>query len=449
MRDDEGLRVPPHSMEAEQSVLGGLLLADTAWDRIGDMIDSRDFYRSEYGAIYAAIGTIIAANKPADVVTVHEELKRIGKLDELGEAGSLKGLNALAQSVPSAANIRRYAEIVREHAEHRALIAAVGVATDIAWSEDGTPAEKLDRIGTVLANLERRGMPREPRALETLLGERLEHYTALAEGETVAGIPTGIDRLDRALGGGLKPGKVVVLGARPTVGKTSLAGHIAEAVASNGHVVLFMSQEMTSGELVDRFIANATGVQLASLTSGHLAGEDWSKLSETADRLRGRPIFIDDTPALTLHQIRAKARQVRRQHGGLALVIVDYLQLCASPAATERRHHQVEAISRGMKQLAKELDVCVLLLSQLNRASTDRPDSEPEMSDLKESGAIEEDADTVLLLHPMGNEADKTLLVLLKVAKNRQGKRGRFALNFDGRLQRWRESTGNVERRTK
>jgi replicative DNA helicase len=444
-RDDEGLRVPPHSMEAEQSVLGGLLLDNSAWDRAADLLTGSDFYSLQHRLIFGAITTLIVANKPADVITVNEELERLGHAEG---CGGRQYLNALAQSVPSAANMRAYAGIVRERAEQRGLITAAGAALDIAWSDDGTPAEKLDRIGNVFAGLERRGMPKEPRAIETLVTERLDHYTALAEGETVAGIPTGIESLDRAFGGGLKPGKVVVLGARPTVGKTSLAGQIASEVASAGHVVLFLSQEMTSGELVDRFIANATGVQLGDLTSGHLAGEDWSRLSETADRLSGLPIFIDDTPALTLHQVRAKARQVRRRHG-LALLVVDYLQLCAAPAAMDRRHHQVEAISRGLKQLAKELDLCVLLLSQLNRASTDRPDSEPEMSDLKESGAIEEDADAVLLLHPMGNEPDGTLLVLLKVAKNRQGRRGRIALSFDGRLQRWRKSAGNVERRTK
>lgn len=444
-RDDHDLRVPPHSMEAEQSVLGGLLLDNSAWDCAGDLLTDSDFYRYEHRMIYAAIGALVNATKPADVITVFEHLQSLGKAEV---CGGLAYLNALAQSTPSAANVKSYAAIVREHSEHRSLIAALGAAQDIAWSDDGTLAEKRDRIGGVIATLERRGMTKEPRQVGELVIERLAHYEALAEGEAVAGIPTGIDTLDRTFGGGLKRGKVVVLGARPTTGKTSLAGQVASTVAASGNVVLFLTQEMTTAELVDRFVANATGVQLGHLTSGRLVDEDWSRLSESTDRLGALPILIDDTPALTLHQVRAKARQVRRQHG-LALLVVDYLQLCASPASTDRRHHQVEAISRGLKQLAKELDICVLLLSQLNRASTDRPDSEPEMSDLKESGAIEEDADAVLLLHPMGNEADGTLLVLLKVAKNRQGRRGRIALSFDGRLQRWRESAGNVERRTK
>lgn len=235
------------------------------------------------------------------------------------------------------------------------------------------------------------------RGLSELVAARIEHYTALAQGETEPGIATGFDALDRALGGGVKPGKLVVLGARPTVGKTSLAGQIAVSVASAGHTVLILSQEMTSGELVDRFVANAAGVPLGSLTEGRFTDADWGDLTAGAEHLTAAALFVDDTPALTLPQIRAKARQVRRKHG-LALLVVDYLQLCASSAAGDRRHHQIEAISRGLKQLAKELGACVLLLSQLNRASLDRSGGEPEMSDLKESGAIEEDADVVLLL---------------------------------------------------
>jgi replicative DNA helicase len=440
--DDLGLRVP-HSVEAEQGVLGGLLLDSAAWDRVGDVLQAGDFYQHQHRLIFGAIATLMEANQPADIITVGEELNRRKQAEE---TGGNSYLNELAQSVASAAHIKAHARVVREHADQRNLIAVVNAAQEIAWSEVGTVAEKHDRIGTALANLERRGMPREPRPIGTLITERIDHYTALAEGKTAAGIPTGIVDLDRALGGGLKRRKMVVLGARPSVGKTALAGEVAKAVASQGHTVLFLSQEMTEGELVDRFVANATGVQLGNLTSGHLSPEDWSRLSETTEHLQAQRIFIDETPALTLHQIRAKARQVSRQHG-LAVLVVDYLQLCTSPAGMDRRHHQVEAISRGLKQLAKDLDVCVVLLSQLNRASTERPDSEPEMTDLKESGAVEEDADVVLLLNPMGREPDGSVLVLLKIAKNRQGRRGRIALSFDGRLQRWRQSTGNVDRR--
>lgn len=441
MRDDQSLRVPPHSLEAEQSILGGLMLDNTGWDRAADLLAQSDFYRHEHQVIYAAIGRLVNACKPADVLTVCEELG-----DKAGDVGGLPYLNALAQSVPSAANIRRYAEIVAERSLHRALIAAADQALSVAWSEDRIAAERLDQIGSIFAKLEGRGISKEPAALGDLVVRRLDHYTQLYEGTTAPGIPTGFASLDRALGGGLKPGKVIVLGARPTVGKTSKAGQIATNVAATGHSVLVFSQEMTAGELTDRFVANAANVSLERLSTGQLSDEDWSRVSEAAQRLSTCPLFVDDTPALTLHQVRGKARQVRRKHG-LALIVLDYLQLMSGSGTAERRHHQIEAISRGLKQLAKELDVCILVLSQLNRSSTDRPGGEPEMSDLKESGAAEEDADVVLLLHPMGNEGDGTLLMLLKLAKNRQGRRGRLALSFDGKTQRWRESSANVDRR--
>jgi replicative DNA helicase len=446
MKHDEvaQLRVPPHSLEAEQSVLGGLMLDNGAFDRVGDMLVAGDFYRFEHRAIYAAITTLISSTKPADVITVHEQLQRSTRLGE--DWGGLQYLNALAQSVPSAANIGAYARIVREHAERRALIAALRDAEELVWSDATSLTETRERIGALLSALERRTAGKEARVLGELALERADHYTDLAEGRTEPGIPTGIGRLDAAFGGGLKPGRLIVLGARPSVGKTSLAGQIASYVAGQGQRVLVLSQEMTAGELVDRFIANAGSVHLGRLTTGRLDGDEWSRISDAIEDLQRRSVFIDDTPALTLQQIRAKARQVKRKHG-LALVVIDYLQLCSSAGGAEKRHHQIEQISRGLKALAKELDITVLLLSQLNRASTER--DEPELSDLKESGAIEEDADAVLLLHPMGNEPDGSLLVLLKLAKNRGGPRGRLAMSFDGRTQRWAESSGNVERRSR
>ncbi len=442
LREDQDLRVPPHSREAEQSVLGGLLLDNSAWDRAGELLADSDFYCWDHRHIYAAIGSLINDARPADVITVFEQLQSHGKGEE---CGGLVYLNALAASVPSAANLRRYAEIVRQHADARAVIAAAASVAEVAWGS-GTPREKLDKAAGLLAALDQRTVGNEPARIGQLVADRLEHYAALEAGEAIPGIATGLPALDRALGGGLKPGKLVVLGARPTVGKTSLSAQIGAHVANTG-TVLLCSQEMTSGELVDRFVASAGGVALGALTAGTFAADDWAAMTAAAQRLEACGLFIDDTPALSLAQVRAKARAVRRQHG-LALIIVDYLQLMSGAGGSgERRHHQIESISRGLKQLAKELGICILLLSQLNRASLDRPDSEPELSDLKESGAIEEDADVVLLLHPMGNEPDGTLLMLLKLAKNRQGRRGRLALRFDGRHQIWHESAGNVDRR--
>ena len=270
----------------------------------------------------------------------------------------------------------------------------------------------------------------------------MDHWQALAAGDTVPGKATGLAPLDEALGGGIKPGKVIVLAARPSVGKTSLAQAIGMHIAAGGDTALMLSQEMGGAELADRAMSSRGGVLLDHLTTGSLAPDDWTQITETVDHLRALPFYVDDQPALTLLDIRAKARDLQRRYG-LSLLIVDYLQLCSSGSTQDKRHHQIEQISRGIKALAKELGVCVLLLSQLKRDAG----GEPELDHLKESGSIEEDADVVILLHPMGTEEDGDLLVLAKVAKNRGGRRGRIALAFDGKTQRWAPSRSSVARR--
>ena len=311
-----------------------------------------------------------------------------------------------------------------------------------ALAREQLPADEiLDRAATLFADVQRTRAARAPRPLGDLVAQRLEHWQQLAAGETEAGISTGISTLDSALGGGFKPGRVIVLAARPSVGKTSLAAQLGLNVAALGHPVLVLSQEMQAGDLVDRAVANLGRVPLDHLMTGKFTDDDWLCVTQATDASARLPLSIDDQPALTLLDIRAKARQVQ-QRGGLALLIVDYLQLCSSTSAFDKRHHQIEQISRGMKQLAKELGVCVLLLSQLNRER-----GEPELDNLKESGAIEEDADTVIMLHPMGVAPDDGMLVLAKIPKNRQGRRGRLALSLHGKTQRWVQSTGNVSRR--
>ena len=379
-----------------------------------------------------------AQQHPVDVVTVLQHLRDAGR-EEF--SGGLAYLNALAQTVPSAASVGRYADIVIEKATRRAILAAADQVQALA-RELTSADEVLDRAASIFAQVRRTSAARAPRALGDLVAQRLEHWQQLAAGETVAGISTGISRLDAALGGGLKPGRVIVLAARPSVGKTSLAAQIGLNVASLGRPVLVLSQEMQAGDMVDRAIANLGRVHLDHLMTGTFADDDWERVTQAADSASRLPFSIDDDPALTLLDIRAKARQVQ-QRGGLALLIVDYLQLCSSTSAFDKRHHQIEQISRGMKQLAKELGVCVLLLSQLNRER-----GEPELDNLKESGAIEEDADTVIILHPMGVAPDDGLLVLAKIPKNRQGRRGRIALSLHGKTQQWVESTANVSRRT-
>lgn len=428
--------------EAEQSVLGCLLLSNDCADDVLPVLSGKDFFNSIHGTIYATIKAMLVANVPADPITVHERLKRIGKGEE---AGGLAYLHELAMSVVSARNAGQYAQIVRRNALRRQLIASTDQALEIATRHEN-PDQALDEIATLFTSIDRSARSTEPCLLADALVERADHWQGVAAGEVASGMPTGFEALDRALGGGLKGGRVVVLGARPSVGKTSLGQQIGIGVAQQGHGVLICSQEMPRGELVDRASANLAGVDLGAISEGSLSDDDWSRLSAAIEQVRACPLYIDDQPSLTLLDIRAKARHVGRR-SDLKLVIIDYLQLCSGSAQRgSSRHHEIEGLSRGLKALAKELDACVIVLSQLSR-DVAKGAREPTLADLKESGAIEEDADVAVLLDPRGVLPDGSRLVAAILAKNRQGKRGRIALSFEGRTQRWRESSADVSPR--
>jgi replicative DNA helicase len=431
----------PWSPEAEQSVLGALMLDPAAALRIADrQLQASHFYDARHGAVWAAVADLSTRGLPVDVLTVFERLQAFQKAEA---AGGLVYLNKLAQSVPSAANIHRYADIVLDKALRRAIVDAAGKAQDIA-QQSGDADDALDKVASLFAGLKRTRARASPRQMSELVAQRIDHWQALADGSIEPGTPTGLDALDSALGGGVKPGKVIVIAARPSVGKTSLAAQIALNIGNAGKASLILSQEMSAGDLTDRVAANLGHIPLDRLTAGRFDDDDWTRMAEAADTMARLPVHVDDQPALTLLDIRAKVREVQQHEPmPLVLVIVDYVQLCAPSGAAQHRHHQIEAISRGMKTLAKEAGLCVMVLSQLNRASeTD----EPELHHLKESGAIEEDADTVLMLHPCGNTPDGAMTVLAKIPKNRQGRRGRLALSFDGRLQRWATSSADVSR---
>lgn len=431
----------PWAAEAEQSVLGALLIDNDAANRVMGHLDAAAFWHAPHRAIFTTITRLIAAGQPADVVTVFQALEDDGIADDVG---GLAYLNDLAQCVPSAANVSRYAAIVADKALRRRIQEIAGSIGD-GVNNAATADEALDQALTLLAGLKRVRGRSEPRSIGELMIERSAHWEALQDGTEAAGIPTGLSHLDEALGGGLKPGTVIVLAARPSVGKTSLATQILLHVAASGKPGSILSQEMPAGALMDRAAAHLGRISLGRLSTGHFADDDWDRISEATNRALKLPIYVDDQPALTLLDVRAKARQVQRKQG-LTLLVVDYLQLCGNGAGSDSksRHHQIEAISRGMKVLAKELGITVLLLSQLNRASEG---DEPELHHLKESGAIEEDADVVILLHPTGQEAEGCVPMLAKIAKNRQGRRGRLSLSFDGKTQRWETSTSDVSRR--
>ncbi|MBI5255412.1 MAG: replicative DNA helicase [Burkholderiales bacterium] len=437
--DDEvgPLRVPPHSMEAEQAVLGALLLDSAAFDAAGGIVTADDFYRFEHREIFAAIAALSLACKRADMITVHEAMEAAGKADR---CGGLVYLNELAANSPGAFNVRAYAEIVRKRSFERAVITATMNAGSIAWG-DGTVEAKLDRISTLITTLQRRGVTSAPRSIAEIAAARTDHYAALEEGTVATGWPTGIPKLDEMLNGGFAPGRLYIVAARPSVGKSSFSQAIAQHMASHGLPALFLSQEMSANEVADRGVANAGRVSYTALLSGKMETQGWSRACDALEQLGRTQLMVDDQPALRIGDIRAKAGMVK----GLKVLVVDYLQLCGSDLVKENRNSQIEEISRGLKALAKQLDIAVIALSQLNRDVEKRKGQRPTLADLRDSGAIEQDADTVIFLWPVKTLSDGRKLIGCGVDKNRAGRCGQFGLDFDGDIQRWGESVMSVE----
>ena len=428
------LRVPPHSIEAEQAVLGGLLLDNRAFDRVGDVLQAGDFYSQQHRMIFEAISALCLACKPADVVTVFERLQGAGQSEQ---CGGLKHLNDLANCVPSASNARRHAEIVRERSALRELITVADSAATACFNPKGRSAgEVIDELSTRLLQLDRRQLSKVPRQLSELVVGRIDYVQALSEGTARSGTPTGITRLDAGLSGGLRPGNVYILAARPSVGKSSLAQFIALHVARHEGPVLMLSQEMPETEAADRALSALGSVNYRGLQTGKMEREDWERLTDACEIAQTIPYFIDDQPALRLKDIRAKARTVKN----LKLLVLDYLQL--SLGEGDNRVQEVGSLSRGLKALAKEMQIPLLVLSQLNRKAEERHGGEPELADLRDSGEIEQDADVAMFLWPLQDYDNGAKQIGVKLAKNRQGERGlRWALHFDGSRQRWGDSS--------
>ena len=437
------LRVPPHSIEAESSVLGGLLLDNGAWDRVGDLLNDGDFYRYEHRLIYAAMSTLINASRPADVITVFEHLQNLGKAEE---TGGLAYLNALAQYVPSAGNIRRYAEIVRERAILRKLVAASDEIATNAFNPQGRPvAQILDESEQKIFNIGEEGsrMKRGFQSMDTLVVDLLDRVQEMADNPNdITGVPTGFYDLDR-MTSGLQPGDMVVLAARPSMGKTAFAINIAEHVALNeGLPVAVFSMEMGAAQLAVRIVGSIGRIDQGHLRTGKLTDEEWPRLTEAIEKLRTISLHIDETAGLTASELRANARRLARQCGKLGLIVVDYLQLMSgSSGDNENRATELGEISRGMKMLAKELGCPLIALSQLNRSVETRPDKRPMMSDLRESGAIEQDADIIMFIYRddyYNKETSKEPGVAeIIIAKQRNGPTGTVKLAFLKNLTRF------------
>ncbi|MDD3528646.1 MAG: replicative DNA helicase [Gallionellaceae bacterium] len=437
--DLAAIKLPPHSVEAEQAVLGGLMLENTAIDRVADLINEQDFYRADHKAIWRQVVALINDNKPADVITVAEALDSRNQLDDIG---GLAYLAALAQNTPSAANIRHYAGIVRERAVLRHLAEVGAEISESAYNPEGRSAgdildaaeAKVFQIKEAGAKTSQGWQPLQPLLVQVV--NRIDELYSRDNPSDVTGIPTGFTDLDSKTSG-LQPGDLIIVAGRPSMGKTAISLNIAENVAlETGLPVAVFSMEMGAAQLVMRMLGSIGRLDQHKLRTGKIAEEDWHKLTSALGRLNEAPVFIDETPGLTAMEVRARARRLARQNDGkLGLIVIDYLQLMSGSGGGENRATEISEISRSLKGLAKELHVPVVALSQLNRSLEQRPNKRPVMSDLRESGAIEQDADVILFVYRdevyNPDSPDKGTAELI-IGKQRNGPIGMVRLTFLG-----------------
>ncbi len=436
----DSLKLPPHSIEAEQSVIGGLLLENEALDKIADILKAEDFYQFDHKTIFQHIAKLIERNRPADIVTVAESLESTA---ELSTIGGIAYLASLAQNTPTAANIRRYAEIVRERAIMRKLVTVGSSIAESAYSPNGRDAQQLlDEAEAKIFQIAEGGQRtsqgfQDIKELLPQVAERIDMLFSRDNPSDVTGIPTGFSDLD-SMTSGFQGGDLIIVAGRPSMGKTAFSLNIAENVAlDTGLPVAVFSMEMASTQLAMRMIGSVGRLDQHRMRTGRLEDEDWEKLTTALGKLNEAPIFIDEGAGLSSFDVRARARRLHRQCGKLGLIVIDYLQLMSAPAGKqgENRATEISEISRSLKALAKELDCPVVALSQLNRSVEQRPDKRPVMSDLRESGAIEQDADLILFIYRdevyNPDSEDKGTAEII-VGKQRNGPIGRVRLTFIG-----------------
>lgn len=434
---EQRLKVPPNSVEAEQSLLGGLMLDGTAWDKVADVIIADDFYRRDHRLVFAAIAELVENSHPCDVVTVSEFLDQRNQLEK---AGGLEYLATLANETPGAANVRAYANILRERSMLRSLINAGNEISGSAYSTDGrTAAQLVDEAERRVFEIADKGSRGRTgfKSLKQILPDTVDRIDLLHQsGGDITGIPTGYHEFDK-LTAGLQPGELIIIAGRPSMGKTTLAINIAENV-SIGHKVptAIFSMEMPSQQLAFRMISSLGRVDQTHLRTGRFPDEDWSRINTAVQLMSDAPIFIDDSPALSPTEIRARARRLKREHG-LGLIVLDYLQLMQVHGSTENRATEISEISRSLKALSKELALPIIALSQLNRSVEQRTDKRPVMSDLRESGAIEQDADVIVFIYReevYNQDTPRKGIADINIAKQRNGPIGDFPLTFVGRF---------------
>ncbi len=438
--ETSALKIPPHSIEAEQAVLGGAFLDKEAWDKVIERVREEDFYRKDHRTIFRAITQLSEEGQPYDIVTVAEWLENHQLLDE---AGGMRNLAALAENTPSASNISAYADIVRKRSILRQLISATTEINDTVFNPQGRSSEQILEFAeqTVFEIAERENQGRKSYLdIKEYLKGALERIDELFHKDSpITGIATGYDNLDMKTAGFQRSDLIIVAG-RPSMGKTAFAINVAEQAAIKGKLsVAVFSMEMPGEQLAMRMMSSLGRIDQHKIRTGKLDDEDWPRLTSAVSMLEESRMFIDDTPALTPSELRARCRRISREHG-LDLVVVDYLQLMQVAGTTENRATEISEISRSLKAMAKELSVPVIALSQLNRSLESRTDKRPVMSDLRESGAIEQDADVILFIYRDEvydeESVDKGIAEII-IGKQRNGPIGKVKLSFLGQFTRF------------
>jgi len=423
--------VPPQNLDAEESVLGAMMLSPGAIGAVSEILDAGDFYRESHGKIYRAALALYARGEPVDAITLVDELEQRGELED---AGGRSRVHELAALVPASANAGHYARIVREMATLRGLIRVGSEIATLGWERVGEPADLVDRAEQIVFELSQSRVSTEFSHIEALLKESFERITALYEaGEEITGVPSGFRDVDR-LTSGFQPGNLVIVAARPSMGKSAFGLCIGANIAIRHQVpVALFTLEMSKAEVTQRLMCSEAKVESQRLRSGKLAPDDWPRLTAACDKLAKAPIYVDDTGSITMMEIRSKARRLKSKEPTLGLIIVDYLQLMTSGASVENRVQEVSQISRNLKILARDLDVPILAMSQLSRAVEQRHDKRPILSDLRESGSIEQDADLVAFIYRdeyYNDDSPDQGLAEVILAKHRNGPTGIEKLSF-------------------
>lgn len=418
--------LPPHDLEAEQSVLGSLLVNPNAIAAVAEQIAADDFYRDSHRLVYRSVLTLYDRGQEVDVVTVAAQLEREGALER---AGGREFIHTLAEFVPAAANAAHYAAIVREQSVLRSFIRVGNEIAELGYEHPGDVSSLLDLCEQKVFAIQQQRRAAEFQHIRDVLVRNFEYLDAIEKERGVSGIASGFEGIDR-LTGGFQRANLIVLAARPGMGKTSLALNIAQNIALRGEAaVAIFSLEMSARELGERMMCSLARVSSQRVRTGGLSGDDFAKLVQAAGELEKADILIDDSAGLNMFELRGKARRLQTKHP-LSLIIVDYLQLMQGDSRAENRQQEVSNISRALKQLAREIDVPVIAVSQLNRSPESRADREPQLADLRESGAIEQDADMVIFIYEDPSDPASKGVVKLKIAKNRNGPTDTIRLGF-------------------